>query len=571
MPSFTHPILPQIIRFLLLLFWGAAAGVVQGQATSTELITLEVTIDEDRLFNPRTGWFVEGPGVHASDWKKEGANFWTHDSHPADVKLIMATGRTIFSGKVDFRLFGGMSRLHPQKSFSLSCREAYGQEYVNYPLFGESAPDQFKYLVVRNGGSDWGRSYLRDVLLTGLLRDPSWELDIQASRPCRVYLNGRYWGLYHLREKINPHWLAERFGVSDKNNIDLLEGNSGVKHGGRRDYDQLMKFVRRNNLNDPNAFQAVRRRMDVDNFQRLQIAQIYFDNQEAGGNLRYWRDRTDPNSRYRWILYDVDQGFGLHDPTAYTRNTLDLLTAADGPAWPNPPWVTRLQRNLLENDGYRATFVNRMLDYLQTDFRPDAVLAAIDGHVAGVGPEIARQSERWGIDEKYWPIHVERLREFARQRPAFVREHFRNKFGGGPDREVTIKVGEGGTVVLNENISLADETYVGSYFSRIPITVEPIADPGFRFVRWEDGATEGKRTVDLNGAGPVRLQPRFAPAAAPVSAGSYVAPTGEGLADETSTPVSAGVSTEQTLLRLSVALVVFVLIGLYASIARKPE
>jgi len=45
--------------------------------------------------------------------------------------------------------------------------------------------------------------------------------------------------------------------------------------------------------------------MDIDNYQRLQIAQTYFDNRDAGGNIRYWRPQT-PGGRWRWILYDVE-------------------------------------------------------------------------------------------------------------------------------------------------------------------------------------------------------------------------------------------------------------------------
>ncbi|NJC27489.1 hypothetical protein GGR27_003006 [Lewinella antarctica] len=529
----------------------------KSSADKAQLITLKIAIDNWRLFDPVKGWFREGPDVQSGDWKKTGANYWTHDSHPARAELITPEGKTVFAGTVDFRLFGGLSRIHPQKSFSLSCRKKYGQSRIKYPVFGESSPPEFKYLIARNAGSDWSYSYLRDALLTDLLDDPSWELDLQAARPARVYVNGQYWGLYHLREKINPHYLAERYGIADKDDIDLLEGRGGVKHGYRKDYDELVRFIRRHDLSDPAAYAEVRRQMNIDNFQRLQIAQTYFDNQDAGGNLRYWRDRTDPNSRWRWILYDVDQGFGLHSDTAYQRNTVAFFTDPHGPAWPNPPWSTLIHRQLLKNPNYRQSFVNRSLDYLHTDFLPEKVVATIDRHADRVAAEISQQSKRWGIKQTYWPSHVERLREFGRQRPKYLREHLRQHFNGGPDRLVEITADMGGFVTLNENITIEDEAFIGHYFQNFPLQLRATPRRGYRFVGWEDDSSSPERSVALRDAGDRHLRASF----------ELVEPGGP-TAQNPAPATAQGLTTMDIMGRLSVALFVFGLIAVYGTLCK---
>ncbi|MEM9529237.1 MAG: CotH kinase family protein, partial [Bacteroidota bacterium] len=380
---------------------------------TTRLLTLNVAIDPWRLFDPVQGWYHAGPGADPGHWKQPGANWWTRRSHPAHVDLIETNGECVFSATMDYRMFGGMSRIHPQKSFSLSARKAYGQHKIKYRLFGPEGPKSFQFLVARNAGSDWNRSYLRDALLTGLLEDESWDLDHQAARPVQVYLNGQYWGIFHLREKINPQFIADRHDIEEKDNIDLLEHQETVKHGTSGDYRKLVRFIETHDLSDPANYRRIQEWMDVDNYQRLQIAQTYFDNRDAGGNIRYWRDRTDPLSRWRWILYDVDQGFGLHDPEAYARNTVAFYTEANGPSWPNPPWSTLLQRRLLANAGYRQDFVNRSLDYLHTDFATEEVLMAIDRRVTDLEHDMPRQLRRWRGKEKFWRIHLERLRAFA--------------------------------------------------------------------------------------------------------------------------------------------------------------
>ncbi len=61
---------------------------------------------------------------------------------------------------------------------------------------------------------------LRDGYATGLFKDI--DIDIQGYRPMLVYLNGEFWGLYNLREKVNEHFIASHHPI-DPDEIDLIE------------------------------------------------------------------------------------------------------------------------------------------------------------------------------------------------------------------------------------------------------------------------------------------------------------------------------------------------------------
>ncbi|THH39293.1 CotH kinase family protein [Neolewinella litorea] len=472
------------------------------------LLTLSVGIDPARLFHPRTGWFLAGDNPRRPNWD-------THREHPIHVDFFESDGSSVYNGTVGFRLFGGTSRTHPQKSFSLSARKSDGNQKIKYPLFGPDGLDEFRFLVVRNGGSDWGRSYIRDALMTDLLADPSWDLDLQDSRPVRVFLNGSYWGVYHLREKINPRFLADHHRGVKKDSLSLLEHEMTAKHGTTREYEQLRNFVRDHDLSQPQHFSRVREMMDVDNFQRLQIAQTFFDNRDAGGNIRYWRP-DGPQGRFRWILYDVDQGFGLHRDSGWTANTLELLTAPDGPVWPNPPWSTLFQRKLLVNPVYRNRFVNRTLDYLHTDFSTEAVTESIDAAVADLEPEMPRHLRRWEQREYNWRYHIDQLRRFALYRPEHLREHFRTYFRGGADRHVEITASLGGYVVLNDNLQVGTDGLSGHYFAHYPITLRAVPQPGYHFRGWEGAPVDSLQLqLDLTDDRPYILKADFEPVVHP--------------------------------------------------------
>jgi hypothetical protein len=459
----------------------------------TSFPVVSVAMDPERWFHPDYGLFRAGGEVADEDWKMPGANFWSHQEYPAHFDIFEPDGRAVFTGTAGFRLFGGMSRLFKQKSFSISCRKEYGPKRIDYPLFGPDGPKDFKYLVLRNSGSDWSKSHFRDGFMTRVAAPLG--LDQQAFRPAHVYLNGKYWGIYNLREKINRTFLADHHDL-DRDSVDLIEHYLTRKYGSTQHYRRLLRYLETQPLDQPAVWAEVQRRMDVDNFQQLQIAQVYFDNRDAGGNIRFWRPQTE-DGRWRWILFDTDFGFGLHHSEAWRFNTLAFLTEPDGPAWPNPPWSTFILRRLLTHPGFRQSFLDRFCDHLNLTFAPARVEHLLDSFATHYRPELPRQYARWGMRPATWQFHLDRMRTFARQRPAVVREHLRVFFGAGPDRRLQVAVGSGGNVWLNDHLVLPPEGLDGTYFARSRVTLRAMPAYGYRFVGWEGVPATQRRLREI--------------------------------------------------------------------------
>ena len=461
----------------------------------TRLMTVSLAIPPKVLFDPEKGLFVKGPNAVDTVWQKPGANFWSKSEFYINTELFEGDGRCVFRSGTGFRLFGGMSRLFPQKSMALVARKRYGESRFRYKVFGKKGLNKYKFLVLRNGGSDFGKAHFRDLLMTRLVDD--WDMEKQDGRPAHVYINGKYWGIYNIREKINRYFIEGHQPV-DKDSLDLMEHKQSLKRGSRRHYQRLLNYLERYDLSDPVHLAWVRSQMEVENFLDYQVAQIYFDNQDAGGNIRYWRPQT-PDGRWRWILYDTDWGFGLHESDAYKHNSLQFHTDSIGPAWPNPPWSTFLLRKLLENKGVEQDFINRMCDHLNTSFSSYAVLSEIDGLYNTYKLEMDRHIERWFLSREEWEEQVDVLRTFANRRPDILRLHLMDMFDVGAVRQVRIEVSEGGRVELNDHLELTDkEAFSGMYFEKVPIHLVAVPDLGFRFSHWEGiDVLDGERMLSL--------------------------------------------------------------------------
>lgn len=446
------------------------------------------------LFDPEKGLFMQGNNAVDSLWTKPGANFWSRKEVSCNVEIYEESGQCVYNSQSGFRLFGGMSRLFPQKSMTVIARKRFGNKRIKHRLFGKGSPKSYKFLVLRNSGSDFGKSHFRDALMTGLLDD--WDLEKQHYRPSHLYINGKYWGIYNIREKVNRYFIAE-YNDIDKDSIDLMEHYMIRKRGNRTHYQRLQSFLRNNDLSDAANYAYVRSLMEVDNFMDYQIAQIYFDNQDAGGNIKYWRPQT-PKGKWRWILYDTDWGFGLHDDQAYRNNSFRFHTKPNGPKWPNPPWSTFILRKLLENPDFQEAFLNRFADYLNTTFAPETVDAKIDELYSKIEPEMPRHLDRWNLSKKKWLRHVDILREFGQKRPDYIRQHLMAAFKTGVMREFYAGVSAGGKLVINENVEIDSEHFKGKYFEDIPITIRAVPNFGYRFSHWEGiEADSDLRTLTL--------------------------------------------------------------------------
>ena len=453
----------------------------------TTLPVTSLSITSSVLFDPEQGLFVKGANAVDSIWHLPGANFWSRREISANFEFFEPNGKCAWRDQVGFRLFGGISRIFPQKSIAVVARSRYGDNRFRYRFFGKDGLKKYKYLVLRNSGSDFGKTHFRDALMTDLVKN--WDLDVQDYRPSHVYINGTYWGIYNFREKINRYYIASHHDV-DKDSIDLIEHRFTRRYGSMVHYSKLLEFLEKNSLTKESNYNWAKSQMEVNNFMDLQIAQIYFDNQDAGGNIKFWRPKTE-TGRWRWILYDTDWGFGLNAPKAYRNNSLAFHTEPNGPAWPNPPWSTFILRKLLENKNFEQQFLNRFADYLNSDLKSERVLSKIDKFHQRLKPEMPRHLQRWRLTETTWENEVSIMRTFARERPAFIRKFLMEKFNTGELRKVVLDIDQGGKVIINETVEARD-SFQGQYFEKIPIRLKAVPNLGYRFVRWDGGGIDSE-------------------------------------------------------------------------------
>ena len=94
---------------------------------------------------------------------------------------------------------------------------------------------------------------------------------------------------------------------------------------------------------DSAAYVQANQYLDIRNYINFRIFQIYINNLDSRGNIRYWNSNQG-DGKFRMMLYDTDHGYGY-----YNRNFLEKSLSNSGEHWYNPRWSTLYLRKLMKN------------------------------------------------------------------------------------------------------------------------------------------------------------------------------------------------------------------------------
>ena len=451
------------------------------------LPAVSITTNPDNLWDNDIGIYVLGDNYENSN-PYFGANFWEDWERPIHIEFFEPDGTLGFAQDAGVKIFGGWSRAMAQKSLSIFARSEYGNNEINYQIFPDKNIDSFKSIVLRNSGNDWysgenwsSNSMFRDGMQTGLMDNTG--IDHQAYRPAVVYLNGEYWGIHNIREKVNEEFLASNNPGVDPDELDELEANAGIIEGDNQDYWDMISFIEDNPLSNPDNYTVVEEQIDINNFVDYYVAQIFYANTDwPGNNIKFWRPHT-IDGKWKWILYDTDFGFGLVQ--WYGHNTLQFALQANGPGWPNPPWSTFLFRSLMENQDFQTQFINHFCFYLNTRFKPDYVNEHISNTVSHISPEMPRHIQKWGGNMTQWYQNANSIIQFGDYRQENVFNHLASYFGlpQSSSLEISSYPEEGGSLYTS-NQEIPENPWEATYFNDIPIEITAVPNPGYIFSHW---------------------------------------------------------------------------------------
>lgn len=416
-PVYTEPITIRQTTVLRARAFSSSA-VPSDTVTATYLVgrkhslpVVFLTTDEKNLYDYNTGIWADGPGK-SSEFPYVGANYWQDWERPVNFEYMTEDGVSQISFDAGIKVFGQYSRALPQKSVSINLRDKYGPTEICYPFFDNSDVNVFSSLVLRNSGQDFTKSHIRDAFCASVIKN-SIDVDFMDYQPVVAYVNGKYHGIYDLREKIDEDYLANHRGV-DPDNIDFIKGNSIVQKGSLDSYQALLTYIKTHDMKDEKCYRYVCSQIDIDELIRYWMCESFFTNTDTG-NIRFYREKTD-GGKWRWVFFDVD--WALY-PSTYELNYIENYLDPNGHGV-GDMFNTTIMVGLIKNPDFRKRLLEIHSEHLKTTFDTDRMLAIYDALIEEIAPEMPYHCERWSgsLSMTSWESNVKQLRAIIEKKKA---------------------------------------------------------------------------------------------------------------------------------------------------------
>ena len=330
------------------------------------------------------------------------------------VEVYEPDGTRLLGQKCLMKLSGHNSRTKMrQKAFSLRANKAYGESRFNANLFSKRNYDWSKSVVMRASGQDCFQTHMRDSVLTALAAETG--VMYQESEVTVVYVNGRYWGVYNMRERVSKHSIAQFHGWDNPDDVEIVEGR-GTSNA---DYQKMLRWAKNHDLSKDENVEALRQIVDVENYLDYIAMQIYTCNEDLN-NVRCYRN-TGADGKWRWVLFDLDLSFQLS-----TDNVKDWLhgTSAGSITEQN----NGLFKAMMKNAGLKDYFLSRMGSLLATTLSGDNVTARIEARYNILLPEMPAECKRWDWSLNTWKRYGAKMVSYAQARPAALIGYLTDNF-----------------------------------------------------------------------------------------------------------------------------------------------
>ena len=437
----------------------------------------------------------------------------------ANLEIFETDGTQVINQMVETEIQGTASAGPDflQKSLAYKAKSSLGDGDLSYPFFDSKSLEEYQSLVGRNSGQDWNMTMFRDSMVSGFVRDlddvdgliKKPDLDLQAYRPAVTYLNGNFYGISNLRERIDRRYIAANYGL-DRNSIDFLENDAEIREGDLTAWTALLNFVRNNDLAQADNYAELTSKIDLDNFIDYNVFNVIIDNQDwPGNNTRRWRERS-ADGVWRWMVYDLDFTFGLNVPGSEWNsgnpesNSLNRLMTDNGFAHPAQGWATELFRAAMTNPDFETAYINRLADQMNVLFTEPRMLTRLDEFYTTYTTGSNERQKQADLYTEGWNGKIDETvasittfiqgngAEYPSGRIDNVRQHVVDQFDaidGTSLLTITSNPAGAGTVSINSiTLDPANQPWSGIYFNNVTIPMSARSNRGHFFSGWSQAS-----------------------------------------------------------------------------------
>ncbi|HET6245489.1 MAG: CotH kinase family protein [Bacteroidetes bacterium] len=408
----------------------------------------------------------------------------------------------------EFNKHGNDSWAYPQRGVDFISRDQHGYNHsIKEKLFANKSRDEFQRVIIKPAASDnypfeTGGAHIRDAYVHSLSQKGKLNLDERTSSFCILYMNGAYWGVYDLREKVDDSDFTSFYNNQDvpykdsPKDVQFLKtwGSTWADYGGGQataDWNAFRTFVSSNNMAIQANYDSVERVYNTKSLVDYFVLNSYIVNRDwLNWNTAWWRglNPSGDKKKWRYVLWDMDATFGHYNNFTNIPNTSATAGPCDPEALPNPGGQghTQILNALMANEGFKQFYISRFIDLSNTVFQCSYMINMLDSMVGVISPEMPGQIAKWGGNMNTWQNNVQSMKNFINDRCAALSTGLNDCYTlSGPYNIVyDVSPANAGNIKINSIIP-STYTFAGDYYGGIDILLNAISAPGYEFDYWQ--------------------------------------------------------------------------------------
>jgi hypothetical protein len=463
----------------------------------------------------------------------------------ASIEVFSPAGVLTSTSFGELDSHGQDSWVNPQRSIDWISRDEMGYNSgMKQKLFNYSDREEYQRIIFRASGDDnypaveddahLGSTHIRDEFVHTLVQKSGMNMDVRAVERVILYLNGKYWGVYAIREKPDDHDYTDFRYKQDKYDLQFLKtwGSSWAEYGDQKamkDWDDLRKYILTQDVSNIDIYRNITDQLDVISLMDYMIANLSVVSSDwMNYNTGWWRGLNTEGSHKKWayIMWDNDATFNYYinysgvpdrSPDAkacdiigiseymdifFPQDTSEVIYPKDSIFWEGEwyywgPDTVEVHpdlgkhekiflRLLEENQEFRNLYFARYADMINKAFSCENMLTKLDSMVNIIRPEMPRHINRWGRSMTEWENNVTKLRDFVSERCTKIDDGLVECYDLSGPFEVTIMTDPPSSGNIRFNTQTHSQLpWKGSYFGNMTNELEISPGGNKKFLYWK--------------------------------------------------------------------------------------
>ncbi len=408
----------------------------------------------------------------------------------------------ISEGQGDFNKHGNDSWAYDQRGFDFIMRDQFGyNDDIEHKIFPERTREEFQRLILKPAANDnypfEDGAHIRDAFVHTLSIRADLKLDERTWRPCVLYLNGEYWGVYELREKVDDSDFTDFYYQQNKFNLQYLKtwGATWEEYGGpaaSADWNTLRNYIQVNNMGNATNFNYVDSLLNWESMVDYFVFNSYIVSQDwLNWNTAWWRgmDPQGDKKKWRYTLWDMDASFGHYINYTGVPDVSANADPCNAENLPNPGGQGHteiLQKLINENTQVEQYYITRYADLINSSFSCQYMNYLLDSMITEITPEMGAQTAKWGGSVADWQTKVQDLKDFIDLRCTALEQGLIDCYNLSGPYAVSFDVSPAGAGQIKVNSQWAPSyPWNASYFGGIETLLLAKANTGYEFDHWE--------------------------------------------------------------------------------------